>query len=125
MGKNGTATIPKVGRVRFAGALYTVGRKYIGTAAGVFASSGAASTSFRRFTGGKALKRFKTIRLPDLGDQQKAVGYFSRAATSVLVLVRSGPVVWETSLSTLGGGTRKSAIAALTALAGKQKARVE
>jgi hypothetical protein len=122
MGKNGTATIPKVGRVRFAGALYKAGTKYIGTVAGIFTSSKAATTSFKRFS---KVPRFKPIHLPRLGDQQTALGYFSTGVNSAVVLVRTGSVVWETSLSTLGGGSRARTIADLTALARKQKARVD
>ena len=125
MGQNGTATIPKVGRVRFAGALYQAGKNYVGTIAGVFAGSGAATTAFRRFTNNKALKKFKRVHLPRLGDQQQAIGYFARGVNSVLVLVRSGSVVWETSVSRLGGGSRVRATADLTALARKQKARID
>jgi hypothetical protein len=124
MGKNGTATIPKVGRVRFAGALYKAGKDYVGTVAGVFLSSGTATKAFRRFTNNKALKKFKRVHLPRLGDQQEAHGYFSRGVNSVLVLVRSGSVAWETSVSTLGG-SRARVVGDLTSLARKQKARVD
>jgi hypothetical protein len=124
MGKNGTATIPKVGRVRFAGALYKAGKRYVGTVAGVFVSSGAATTAFRRFSNNSALKKFKRFRLPRLGDRQEALGSFSRSVNSALVLVRSGSVVWETSVSTLGG-SRKNSIADLTTFAQKQKSRVD
>jgi hypothetical protein len=125
MGKNGTATIPKVGRVRFAGALYKAGKNYVGTVAGVFASSGASTTAFRRFTSSKALKKFKRVHLPRLGDQQESLGYFSRSINSLLVLVRKGSVVWETSVTRLGGESRARAVADLTAYARKQKARVD
>jgi hypothetical protein len=124
MGKNGTATIPKVGRVRFAGALYKAGKNYVGTVAGVFSSSAAATKAFHRFSSSKALKTFKRVHLPRLGDQQEALGYFSRSVNSVLVLVRSGSVAWETSVSTLGG-SRARVTADLTALARKQQARVD
>ena len=122
LGKNGSFDIPKVGHVRVAAALYIAGTKYIGTAAGVFGSSSAATRAFARFRTPPG--SYTNVHVSGLGDQQRALGYFKSSVSSVVVLVRKGPVVWETAYSTLGKSRRSTVVAGALSYAHKQQARV-
>ena len=122
LGKSGTFDIPKVGRVRVAAALYSIGTKYIGTAAGVFGSSSAAMRAFAHFRTPSG--SYTNVHVSGLGDQQRALGYFKPSVSSVVVLVRKGAVVWETAYSTVGKSRRSAVVAGALSYARKQKARV-
>jgi hypothetical protein len=122
LGKSGTFDIPKVGHVRVAAALYSAGTKYIGTAAGVFGSSGAATRAFARVD--KVPGKYTNLKVSGLGDQQRAFGLFGARLSSVVVVVRKGNVVWETAYSVLGKKSRSAVTSEAMSYARKQKARV-
>jgi hypothetical protein len=122
--KSGTLTVPKVGKVRHAEALYRAGTRFIGTVAFVFASSSAARQAFTR-TAGKSSGTFKTLHVAKLGDQQIARGVFSRGVSSVIIAVRDDEVVWETAVSFVPGLSQAKSTAQTMALARKQNARVD
>jgi hypothetical protein len=122
LGKSGTFDIPKVGRVRVAAALYSAGTRYIGTAAGVFGSSSAATRAFARVQ--KVPGKYTNVKVSGLGDQQRALGVFTSRVSSVVVVVRKGAVVWETAYSVVGKKRRSAVISDALSYARKQKARV-
>jgi hypothetical protein len=125
LGKNGTTSIPKVGRVRAAGALWISRRDYVGTAAGIFTSSSNAEKAYARFRKSRVARKFQNIRVSGLGDEQVGLGFFSPSVSSALVLVRKGPVIWETSFSTVGKRAKSAVVSSLLGYARKQKARVD
>jgi hypothetical protein len=122
LGKSGTFEIGKGEHVRLAAALYSTGTKYIGTAAGVFGSSSAATRGFARFK--KPTGSYTNVKVSGLGDQQRALGLFGSRVSSVVVLVRKGAVIWETAYSVLGKTGRSAVVSAALSYARKQKARV-
>src|SRR5215213_2128062 len=122
--KSGTLTVPKVGRVRHAEALYRVGSKYAGSVAFVFGSASIAKQAFNRSTSSKQGK-FKTIHVAKLGDQQIARGLFSTGLSSVVIIVRDDGIVWELAYTVVGKTSRSTAIAQALSLARKQNAHVD
>ena len=122
LGKNGTFDIGKGEHVRLAAALYSTGTKYIGTAAGVFGSSSAAKRAFARFR--TPTGTYTNVKVSGLGDQQRALGLFKSGVSSIVVLVRKGPVVWETAYSVVGKTPRSTVTSSALSYARKQKARV-
>jgi hypothetical protein len=122
LGKNGTFNIPKAGHVRVAAALYYAAKQYVGTAAGLFDSSSAATRAYARI--GKLPATYEKVDLPSLGDKQRAVGTFSSRVSSVVVLVQKGPVIWETAYTVAGKKRRSAVISSALSYARKQKARV-
>jgi hypothetical protein len=122
LGKSGTFDIPKVGHVRVAAALYSTRTQYIGTAAGVFGGSGAATRAFARIE--KVPGKYTSVKVSGLGDEQRALGLFGSSVSSVVVVVRKGAVVWETAYSVLGKHRRSAVISDALSYARKQKTRV-
>lgn len=121
LGKSGTFNINGQ-HVKLAAALYISRTKYIGTAAGVFSSASAATRGYARLK--TPTGSYTNVKVSGLGDQQRALGLFGSQVNSVVVLVRKGPVIWETAYSAVGKAKRSAVISAALAYARKQKARV-
>jgi hypothetical protein len=122
LGKSGTFDIGNGERVKLAAALYISRTKYIGTAAGVFNSANAATRAYARLK--TPTGSYTNVKVSGLGDQQRALGLFGSQVSSVVVLVRKGPVIWETAYSAVGKAKRAAVISAALSYARKQKARV-
>ena len=122
LGKSGTFDIGNGEHVKLAAALYISRTKYIGTAAGVFNSASAARRGFARLK--TPTGSYTNVKVSGFGDQQRALGLFGSNVNSVVVLVRKGPVIWETAYSAVGKAKRSAVISAALSYARKQKARV-